>query len=68
MERAAVEWGEAFEPPLTLRRLVAQGRALTGRARDDEAVRAVVDQVVGELAEPVVVDRSVGVERRNDGG
>ncbi|HEY1591618.1 MAG TPA: enoyl-CoA hydratase-related protein [Solirubrobacteraceae bacterium] len=26
LERAAVEWGEAFEPPLTLRRLVAQGR------------------------------------------
>ena len=24
LERAAVEWGEAFEPPLTLRRLVAQ--------------------------------------------
>jgi len=26
LERAAVEWGEAFEPPLILRRLVAQGR------------------------------------------
>src|SRR5436305_7857872 len=26
LERAAVEWGEDFEPPLILRRLVAQGR------------------------------------------
>jgi enoyl-CoA hydratase/carnithine racemase len=26
METAAAEWGEAFEPPLILRRLVAQGR------------------------------------------
>ena len=26
LERAATEWGEAFEPPLLLRRLVAQGR------------------------------------------
>jgi enoyl-CoA hydratase/3-hydroxyacyl-CoA dehydrogenase len=26
LEHAAVEWGEAFEPPLILRRLVAQGR------------------------------------------
>ena len=26
LERAAAEWGEAFEPPLLLRRLVAQGR------------------------------------------
>jgi enoyl-CoA hydratase / 3-hydroxyacyl-CoA dehydrogenase len=26
LERAAREWGEAFEPPLILRRLVAQGR------------------------------------------
>jgi enoyl-CoA hydratase / 3-hydroxyacyl-CoA dehydrogenase len=26
LERAAEEWGEAFEPPLVLRRLVAQGR------------------------------------------
>jgi enoyl-CoA hydratase/3-hydroxyacyl-CoA dehydrogenase len=26
LQRAAVEWGEAFEPPLILRRLVAQGR------------------------------------------
>src|SRR6187455_3187047 len=26
MESAADEWGEAFEPPLVLRRLVAQGR------------------------------------------
>jgi len=26
LERAAHEWGEAFEPPLILRRLVAQGR------------------------------------------
>jgi enoyl-CoA hydratase/carnithine racemase len=26
MEEAASEWGEAFEPPLVLRRLVAQGR------------------------------------------
>jgi enoyl-CoA hydratase/3-hydroxyacyl-CoA dehydrogenase len=26
MEAAAQEWGEAFEPPLVLRRLVAQGR------------------------------------------
>ena len=26
MERAAQEWGEAFTPPVTLRRLVAQGR------------------------------------------
>jgi enoyl-CoA hydratase/3-hydroxyacyl-CoA dehydrogenase len=26
LERARVEWGEAFEPPLVLRRLVAQGR------------------------------------------
>ena len=26
LERAQAEWGEAFEPPLVLRRLVAQGR------------------------------------------
>jgi enoyl-CoA hydratase/3-hydroxyacyl-CoA dehydrogenase len=26
LERASAEWGEAFEPPLILRRLVAQGR------------------------------------------
>jgi enoyl-CoA hydratase/3-hydroxyacyl-CoA dehydrogenase len=26
LERAALEWGESFEPPLILRRLVAQGR------------------------------------------
>jgi len=26
LERAAVEWGESFEPPTLLRRLVAQGR------------------------------------------
>jgi enoyl-CoA hydratase / 3-hydroxyacyl-CoA dehydrogenase len=26
LERAASEWGEAFEPPTILRRLVAQGR------------------------------------------
>jgi enoyl-CoA hydratase / 3-hydroxyacyl-CoA dehydrogenase len=26
LERAAAEWGEAYEPPLILRRLVAQGR------------------------------------------
>ena len=26
LERAAAEWGEAFTPPLILRRLVAQGR------------------------------------------
>jgi len=26
LERTAAEWGEAFEPPLLLRRLVAQGR------------------------------------------
>src|SRR4051812_18807390 len=26
MEQAAQEWGEAFEPPVVLRRLVAQGR------------------------------------------
>ncbi len=26
LERAATDWGEAFEPPLILRRLVAQGR------------------------------------------
>jgi enoyl-CoA hydratase / 3-hydroxyacyl-CoA dehydrogenase len=26
LRRAALEWGEAFEPPLILRRLVAQGR------------------------------------------
>ncbi len=26
LERAQAEWGEGFEPPLILRRLVAQGR------------------------------------------
>jgi enoyl-CoA hydratase/3-hydroxyacyl-CoA dehydrogenase len=26
LERAALDWGETFEPPVTLRRLVAQGR------------------------------------------
>jgi enoyl-CoA hydratase/3-hydroxyacyl-CoA dehydrogenase len=26
LERAAAEWGENFEPPIVLRRLVAQGR------------------------------------------
>ena len=45
------------------RLLVGQGRALAGRAGDHEAMRAVLEQVGGEAARGVVVDRPVLVER-----
>src|SRR5205814_7956955 len=55
--------GEQLEPFL-----VGERRRLAGGARDDETVRAVVDEEGGELAELVEVDRAVLVERRHDGG
>src|SRR5439155_26350166 len=48
--------------------LIAEGRALAGRADDDQAVGAVVEEVGGELSEPLVVDGAVAVERCDDGG
>jgi hypothetical protein len=48
--------------------LVGEGRRLAGRARHDQAVRAVLDEERRELAELVEVDRAVGVERRHAGG
>ena len=39
--------------------VVGERRRLTRRPRDDEAVRAVVDQVRGQRAERVEIDRAV---------
>src|SRR5207253_10858575 len=47
---------------------VAEARGLTGRAGDDDAVRPVVDEHDGELFGRGVIDRSVGLERREHGG
>ena len=46
--------------------VVGQRRRLAGRRGDDEPVRAAVDHVARERAEPVVVDGAVLVERRHD--
>ena len=48
--------------------VVGERRALARRAGDDEAVRAVVDEVARERAEAVEVDRAVPLERRHDRG
>ena len=45
--------------------LVGQRRGLAGRAADDEAVGAVVDEKRRELAEALEVDRAVLLERRH---
>src|SRR2546426_6606015 len=42
---------------------VAKARRLTCGARDDDAVRAVVDEHDRQLLGPVVVHRSIGLER-----
>ena len=47
---------------------VAQRRALTGRAGDDEPVGAVLDEVDGQLAELLDVHGAVRMERRHDRG
>ena len=47
---------------------VGQRRALAGRAGDDDAVGAVLDEVARESLERVEVDRTVLVERRHDRG
>ena len=46
--------------------VVGQGRRLAGRGGDHEPVRAAVDHVARERAEPLVVDGAVLVERRHD--
>jgi hypothetical protein len=46
--------------------LVGERRRLARRRGDDEPVRAGVDHVASERAEPVVVDCAVPVERRHD--
>ena len=48
--------------------VVGQRRALPRRPGHDEAVGAVLHEVLGELAEPLVVDRSVRLEGRDDRG
>ena len=48
--------------------VVGERRALPGRAGDDEAVGAVVDEVARERAEAVQVERAVPLERRHDRG
>ena len=48
--------------------LVGQRRGLAGRAADDEAVGAVVGQVVQQVDERLLVDVQVVVERRDDRG
>src|SRR5581483_3940122 len=46
--------------------LVLERRRLAGRPEDDETVAAVLDQVPRQLAEPLVVDGAVHLERRDD--
>ena len=48
--------------------LVRQSRRLAGRARYDDPVRAVVEEVIGERAEAVEVDRAVVAKRGDDRG
>ena len=48
--------------------LVGQVRALARRPGDDDAVRAVVDEVAGEALKRVEVDRLVLPERGHDRG
>ena len=47
---------------------IGERRRLARRARDDDPVGPVVDEVAAEGAEAVERDCSVGVERRHDGG
>ncbi len=56
-----LERGAQEPEPLVVR----EGRGLAGRAVHDDPVGAVVDEELAELAVAVVVDRSVGVERRH---
>ena len=46
--------------------VVGQGRRLAGRPRDDDAVGAGVDEVRAQALERLVIDGSVGAERRED--
>ena len=48
--------------------LVGERRRLARRPGDDQPVRAVVDEELGQLAELVEVDRAVGMERRHARG
>ncbi len=48
--------------------VVRERRALTGRSRDDEPIGTTLNEVLGEFAEALEVDRPVGLERRDDGG
>ena len=48
--------------------VVRERGTLARRPGDDQAVRPVVDEMLGQLPEPLVVDRSVRVERRDDRG
>ena len=59
-----VDGGRVEREPL----VIGQCGRLARRPGDDEAVRAVVDQIAGELAKTVEIDRPVGLERRDDGG
>ena len=57
--------GDAEElEPLVLR----ERRRLARRARDDETIRAVVDEMVRKRCKAVEVHRAVLAERRDDGG
>jgi hypothetical protein len=46
--------------------VVGQRRGLAGRARHDEAVRAVVGEMAHERHEGLLVDAALGVEGRHD--
>jgi len=48
--------------------VVAERRRLAGRARDHEAVRAVLDQMPRQPSRAGIVDSAVLVERRDHGG
>src|SRR2546428_4817393 len=48
--------------------VVAEGRALAARPRDDEPIGATLDQLLREFAEALEVDAAVGPEGRDDRG
>ena len=48
--------------------VVREGRRLSRRSGDDEAVGAVLDQVPAERPESLQLDRAVGSKRRRDRG